>query len=55
MNRRLRSNGRAGARPSREAADVKGKYQFDCRLIVHVRMLVMKSRMSSMACWLEVS
>jgi hypothetical protein len=55
MNRRLRSNGRAGACPSRKAADVKGEYQLDCRLVIHVKMLVMRSRMSSVSCWLEVS
>jgi hypothetical protein len=55
MNGRLRSNRRARACSSWKTADVKGKYQFDRRLIVHMRMLVMNSCMSGVSCWLEMS
>jgi hypothetical protein len=54
VNRRPRSNGRAGACPSWKTADMKGKYQFDRRLIVHVMMVGMNSCMPGVSCWLEV-
>jgi hypothetical protein len=55
MDGRLRSAGRAGACSSRESADMEREDQFDRRLVIHVRMLVVNLCMSSLSCGLKVS